>query len=113
MSRIRNQYPLLTPALLSTATQAGFERGIAKAMSGVKSNAAPLRRIIAVAMHELSARSMDTAAALAHLNDMVEGAGRGGPGDRLSLLSGQPRWMAVRDQVLADARACVAVGSAG
>ena len=48
---------------------------------------------------------MDTAAALAHLNTMVENAGRGGPGDRISLMSGQPRWMAIRDQVLEDARA--------
>ena len=48
---------------------------------------------------------MDTAAALAHLNEMVENAGRGGPGDRISLMSGQPRWMAIRDQVLQDAQA--------
>jgi hypothetical protein len=107
MARPKNEYPLLTPVLLSESTQAGFERGIKRAMAGLKGTAAPLRRVIAIAMHELSARSMDSAEALAHLNAIVEHAGRGGPGDRLSLMSGQPRWMAVRDQVLADARASI------
>jgi hypothetical protein len=104
MPRQRNEYPRQHASLLSTTTQAGFDRGIRRAMSGIKGSAAPLRRVIATVMSELRERSMDTAAALAHLNVMVEDAGRGGPGDRISLMSGQPRWMAVRDQVLADAR---------
>src|SRR5688572_10657087 len=99
MPRRRNEYSHHHPLLLSTATQAGFDRGIARAMSGIKGSAAPLRRVIATVMAELRSRSMDTAAALAHLNTMVENAGRGGPGDRISLMSGQPRWMAIRDQV--------------
>jgi hypothetical protein len=105
MPRHRNEYPHQHPSLLSTTTQAVFDRGIRRAMSGIKGSAAPLRRVIATVMFELRERSMDTTAALAHLNAMVEDAGRGGPGDRISLMSGQPRWMAIRDQVLADARA--------
>ena len=107
MPRQRQQYTPQFPLILSAETQFGFDRGIARAMSGLKGNAAPLRRVIAVAMNELRDKSMDLAASLAHLNRMVEDAGRGGPGDRISLMSGQPRWMAIRDQVLADARACV------
>jgi hypothetical protein len=107
MSRFRNEYSHLTPALLTAATQASFDRGIARSMAGLKGSAAPLRRAIAVAMRELSDRSMDVTQSLAHLNAIVENLGRGGPGDRISLMSGQPRWMAVRDQVLADARACL------
>ncbi len=109
MTRIRIEYSHLTPALLSANTQAGLNRGIVRALAGLKGNAAPLRRVIAIAMRELSALSMDTTAALAHLNAIVENAGRGSPGDRRSLISGQPRWMAIRDQVLADARASVAL----
>jgi len=105
MPRRRNEYSHLMPALLSASTQATFDRGVARALKGLKGNAAPLRRVIAIAMHELSARQMDVTAAMAHLGAIVENAGRGGPGDRISLMSGQPRWIAIRDQVLADARA--------
>ena len=105
MPRPRNEYPSSVPSLLTGVTQAALDRSIARAMSGLKGTTVPLRRVIAIAMDELTARRMDAAAALNHLDAIVENAGRGGAGDRMSLMSGQPRWMAVREQVLAAARA--------
>ena len=94
----------LSPSLLSDKTHAAFDRAIARTLAGLRGSAAPLRRVIAIAMDELMAKPVSPAAALAHLNDIVENASRGAPGDRMSLMSGQPRWMSIRDQVLADAR---------
>lgn len=108
MPRPHNAYLSTVPSLLTTATQAVFDRAITRALSGLKGSAAPLRRVIAVAMRELSDKQINAAAALDHLNAMVEDAGRGGVGDRMSLMSGRPRWMAVRDQVLDEARATLA-----
>lgn len=105
MPRPRNEYLSLVPSLLSGGTQAALDRAIARALAGLKGTAVPLRRVIAVALGELTPGQMDSTAALKHLNAIVEDAGRGGVGDRRSLMSGQPRWMAIRDQVLADARA--------
>ena len=105
MPRPRPDYLCLMPSLLTAQTHAAFDRAISRALSELRGSAAPLRRVVATAMRELSAGHVDTAAALAHLNAIVENAGRGAPGDRMSLMSGQPRWMAIRDDVLVEARA--------
>lgn len=111
MPRPRNEYLHLSPSFLSAETHAGFDRAVGRALSGLKGTAAPLRRVIATAMRELSAKQLDPNAALAHLDAIVENAGRGGAGDRISLMTGQPRWMAIRDQVLEDARATLTTTS--
>jgi hypothetical protein len=105
MTRQRNENRPLAPSLLTAETHEGFERAVRRALSGLKGSAVPLRRVIGTAMSELSARQVNISAALEHLNAIVENAGRGGAGDRMSLMTGQPRWMAVRDQVLDEARA--------
>lgn len=108
MPRQRTDYLHVSPTLLTAETHAAFDRAIARALRGLRGSAAPLRRVIATAMSELIARPVSPAAALAHLNVIVENASRGAPGDRMSLMSGKPRWMAIRDQVLADATATLA-----
>src|SRR3954462_15583603 len=105
MPRPRTDYLRLSPSLLRDKTHAAFDRAIARTQAGLRGRAAPLRRVIAVAMGELMAKPGSPDAALAHLNAIVENASQGAPGDRMSLMSGQPRWMAIRDQVLADAQA--------
>jgi|SRR4051812_21384975 hypothetical protein len=105
MPRPRTEYLRLSPSLLSDKTHAAFDRAIARTLAGLRGSAAPLRRVIAVAMGEMIAKPVSADVALAHLNTIVENASQGAPGDRMSLMSGQPRWMAIRDQVLADARA--------
>jgi hypothetical protein len=111
MSHQRNEYLSLMPSHLTAVTQAALDRAIRRALAGVKGTAVPLRRVITTAMGELTATRMDAAGALRHLDAMVENAGRGGAGDRMSLMSGKPRWMAVRDQVLAEARATLGPAS--
>src|ERR1044071_5970706 len=111
MPRPSNEYPSMVPSLFTAVTQAALHRAIARAIVGPKGSAVPLRRVIAVAMAELTARRMDPTVGFRHLDAMVETAGRGGAGDRMSLMSGQPRWKAIRDQVLAYAHASVVAPS--
>ena len=107
MPRPTNAYLHMVASHLTSSTQKLFDRAVQRALAGKKGSAVPLRRAIGVATRELTAMSMDATTALAHLSAIVENAGIGSVGDRMSLITGKSRWMTVRDQVLVDARAAL------
>src|ERR1051325_2015358 len=90
----------LGAARFSPATTKALELSLGRALSGRRATQLPLRAARYAAARELTAQGFDTAQAEFTLGAMVEDAGRTYGADRPSLLSREPAWMAVREQVL-------------
>ena len=87
------------------STRGRLERSFVVALQDRwRSSPIPLRKAVRDATHELQAAGLGDQAVLDVLGTFVEEAGRAVGADRLSLISGEPRWVPVRAQVLALAR---------
>jgi hypothetical protein len=77
-----------------------LERAVARSLLGHTSTRIPLQAAVRGAALELGVQGLDLAAMTAFLCSVVEDAGRVCGADRPSLVSREPRWVAVRDQVI-------------
>lgn len=106
MTPTRRRIPeLFGPAGHFTAhTRARLDRSLARALGARSGWATALDGAVCEAARELRSEGLDDQAALDVLGALVEDAGRACGADRPSLLSGEPRWLPVRTQVIESAR---------
>jgi hypothetical protein len=105
MTARRYQHCFTTTTRFTKGTQSRIERSLIRALLGRGGSTLPLRAAVREATVELKAEGLTTAAVLEALGSLVEETGRGCGVDTMSLLSGEPRWMPIRNQVLETARA--------
>ena len=105
MTARRYQHCFTTTTRFSKGTQSRIERSLIRALLGRGGARIPLNTAVREAANELIVEGLSPAAVLSTLGALVEETGRGCGVDTMSLLSGEPRWMPVRDQVLEAARA--------
>jgi hypothetical protein len=86
---------------LTTSTRTRLARSLVRALRGRPHDAsAPLSDAVGDGCRELRTHGMADSAILDFFGALVEDAGRACGADRLSLISGQPRWTPVRVRVL-------------
>ena len=111
MTARRYQHCFTTTGRFSKGTQSRLERSLIRALLSRGGATLPLREAVRAATGELSAEGLTDAAVLEALASLVEETGRGCGVDTMSLLSGEPRWMPVRTQVLETAQSELALRS--
>lgn len=105
MTARRYQHCFTTTGRFTKGTQSRLERSLIRALLSRGGATLPLRAAVRAATGELSAEGLSESAVLDTLASLVEETGRGCGVDTMSLLSGEPRWMPVRTQVLETAKA--------
>jgi len=104
MTARRYQHCFTMTGRFSKGTQSRLERSLIRALLGRGGATIPLRDAVRAATGELCAEGLTESAVLEALGSLVEETGRGCGVDTMSLLSGEPRWMPVRTDVLETAR---------
>ncbi len=104
MTARRYQHCFTTTSRFSKGTQSRLERSLIRALLSRGGATLPLEAAVRAATGELKAEGLTEPAVLETLGSLVEETGRGCGVDTMSLLSGEPRWMPVRTQVLETAR---------
>ena len=105
MTARRYQHCFTTTGRFTKGTQSRLERSLLRALLSRGGATLPLRAAVREATSELSAEGLNEASVLEVLASLVEETGRGCGVDTMSLMSGQPRWMPIRTQVLETAQA--------
>lgn len=105
MTARRYQHCFTTTGRFTKGTQSRLERSLIRALLSRGGATLPLRAAVRAATGELSAEGLSDTAVLEALGSLVEETGRGCGVDTMSLLSGEPRWMPVRNLVLEAASA--------
>jgi hypothetical protein len=100
MTARRYQHCFTTTGRFSKGTQSRLERSLIRALLSRGGATLPLQAAVRAATGELRAEGLTESAVLETLGALVEETGRGCGVDTMSLLSGEPRWMPVRTQVL-------------
>lgn len=88
----------------STQTRSCLERAIVRALSGRGGTTKSLHDAVRLATLELQIEGLNASQIEEVLGSLVEDAGRVCGADRPSLLTGQPRWRAVKEMVLASSQ---------
>jgi hypothetical protein len=109
MTARRYQHCFTTTGRFTKSTQSRLERSLIRALLSRGGATLPLRAAVRAATGELSAEGLSDTAVLDTLGALVEETGRGCGVDTMSLLSGEPRWMPVRTQVLETAQSELAL----
>lgn len=109
MTARRYQHCFTNTTRFTKGTQSRIERSLIRALLSRGGATLPLRAAVREATVELTAEGLSGPAVLDVLGSLVEETGRGCGVDTMSLLSGEPRWMPVRKQVLETAKAQLAV----
>lgn len=91
----------------TVSTGRRLERALVRALVGRQVSIEPLRGPVGDATRELRAAGLGDQAVLDVLGALVEDTGRACGADRLSLISGEMRWMPVRARVLGLASAAL------
>jgi|SRR4051812_34803677 len=110
MTARRYQHCFTTTSRFSKGTQSRIERSLIRALLSRGGATLPLRDAVRAATAELRAEGLTDEAVLETLGTLVEETGRGCGVDTMSLLSGEPRWMPVKRQVLETASAQLTSG---
>jgi len=103
MTARRYQHCFTTTGRFTKGKQSRLERPLLRALLSRGGATLPLRAAVRAATGELSAEGLGDTAVLEALGALVEETGRGCGVDTMSLLSGEPRWMPVRNMVPAEA----------
>ena len=109
MTARRYQHCFTTTGRFTKGTQSRLERSLLRALLSRGGATLPLRAAVKEATGELSAEGLTDAAVLDALASLVEETGRGCGVDTMSLMSGEPRWMPIRNQVLETAQSELAL----
>jgi hypothetical protein len=104
MTARRYQHCFTNTGRFTKGTQSRLERSLLRALLSRGGATLPLRDAIRAATAELSAEGLSDDAVLDTLSSLVEETSRGCGVDTMSLMSGEPRWMPVRNKVLETAR---------
>jgi hypothetical protein len=108
MTARRYQHCFTTTTRFSKATQSRIERSLIRALLSRGGATLPLRDAVRAAAIELRVEGLSDEAVLDTLGALVEETGRGCGVDTMSLLSGEPRWMPVKRDVIETAAAQLA-----
>ena len=102
----RKRYPelLASTRRFSATTRTNLERSLARVFSRRSGATLALREAVGDATRELRAEGLDSQATIDVLSALVEDAGRSCGADRLSLISGEPQWLAVQAEVVASVK---------
>lgn len=104
MTARRYQHCFTTTGRFTKGTQSRLERSLLRALLSRGGATVPLRAAVREATGELCAEGLSDGAVLDALAALVEETGRGCGVDTMSLISGEPRWMPVRTEVLETAQ---------
>jgi hypothetical protein len=104
MTARRYQHCFSNTTRFTKPTQSRIERSLIRALLGRGGATIPLRAAVRDATRELTAEGLSESAVLAALGSLVEETSRGCGVDTMSLISGEPRWMPVRNLVLESAQ---------
>jgi len=104
MTARRYQHCFTNTGRFTKGTQSRLERSLLRALLSRGGANIALREAIRSATAELSAEGLSDDAVLEILCSIVEETSRGCGVDTMSLMSGEPRWMPVRNTVVETAR---------
>ena len=103
MTARRYQHCFTTTGRFTKPTQSRLERSLIRALLSRGGATLPLRAAVRAAAGELRAEGLSETAVLDTLGALVEETSRGCGVDTMSLITGEPRWLPVRAEVLAAA----------
>jgi hypothetical protein len=109
MTARRYQHCFTTTNRFSKGTQSRLERSLIRALLSRGGSTLPLRAAVREATGELCAEGLSEEAVVEALASLVEETGRGCGVDTMSLISGEPRWLPVRTDVVDTARSELAL----
>jgi hypothetical protein len=109
MTARRYQHCFTNTTRFTKGTQSQLERSLLRALLSRGGATLPLREAVRAATAELSAEGLSDQQVLDTLGSLVEETSRGCGVDTMSLMSGEPRWMPVRNKVLETARGTLAL----
>src|SRR3954468_7880222 len=111
MTARRYQHCFTNTTRFTKGTQSQLERSLLRALLSRGGATLPLREAVRAATVELSAEGLTDEQVPDPLGSLVEETSRGCGVDTMSLMSGEPRWMPIRTQVLETAQSELALRS--